>query len=304
MKIKKNLICCMVTVFFLLALTGCSQSKSPQMANELHFSLDGISDVTISYDDEAVTFFEAENDELIIKEYMTENKSRYYANVKQDNGGIHVSEGGKPLVKAGFSRYVEVYLPSSYSEALTITTTDGGINLSDLDLQLSVFHIDSTAGTVKINNVSASDIHLSSTSGTLELGSISANAIKLETTSANVVCNELIGNVTYTSTSGNVDIKSAKGYGSYKANNSGNLNVVYTEVTGDLYFYNKNDSISLDIPSDLNFEFEAITKNGSVNTSFQEYITVDGRTTQGTIGNNPTVTIKTETRNGDIEVTQ
>ncbi len=80
--------------------------------------------------------------------------------------------------------------------------------------------------------------------------------------------------------------------------------MLFTEVTGDLSFFNKNDDINLTLPADLEFEFEATTKNGSVSTTFQECISVDGRTLRGTIGNNPMVTVKTETNNGNIEVTQ
>lgn len=304
MKIKKQVVCFVTAASFLLALTGCSDSRNAQMANELHFSLDGISDVTISYDEEPITFFEADSDELVIKEYMTKNKDSYYADVRQKSGSICISEGGKPLFKKGFSRYVEVYLPASYRENLTITTTDGNMDLSGVDLQLSALRIDSTAGTVEINNAAASDIHLSSTSGTLKMGSIKADTIKLDTTSGNVICDELNGSVTYVSTSGDTEIKSASGSGSYKAENSGKLNVAYTEVTGDLSFYNKNDNISLTLPANLEFEFEAATKNGSVSTSFQECIATAGRTTKGTVGDNPTVTVKTETKNGDIKVTQ
>lgn len=304
MKIKNQLILGFITILFLCSLTGCSNSQKPEMANELHFSLAGISAVTISYDEEAITFYEADSDELVIKEYMTENRTCYHADVDKDGDSIQISEGGKPLFKSGFSRYIEVYLPVSYAETLTITTTDGNIDLSDISLQLSMLRIDSTSGTVKLCEAAASNIRLSTTSGTLELGSITADTIRLDTTSGNITCDELAGSVAYTSTSGNADIKSAAGSGSYKANNSGKLSVIYTEVTGDLFFFNKNDDISLTLPAGLEFEFEATTKNGSVATTFQECVSVDGRTTRGTVGTNPTVTIKTETNNGNIEVSQ
>ena len=83
MKNTKNFICFYLIVFCLLTLAGCSNSQSPSVANEIRFSLEGITDVTISYDEEQITFYQAEGDELIIKEYMTKNKSSYYANVKQ-----------------------------------------------------------------------------------------------------------------------------------------------------------------------------------------------------------------------------
>lgn len=291
-------------ILCLLAFVGCSNSKSSQMANELRFSLDGISSLTISYDEEKITFFESEGDELVIKEYMTENKDSYYAKVTEHNDSLHISEGGKPFFKDGFSRYIEVYLPESYHENLIVTSTNGDIDFSGMNLDLSMLRVDNSSGNVTLDNAIASDIHLSSTSGTLDLGNIKANKIRLETTSGSVNCTELSGNVTYTSTSGNADIKSAIGSGSYKANNSGSLNVVYTEVNGDLSFFNKNDRITLTLPENLEFEFQATTKNGSVSTSFQQNVTVSGRTTSGVVGDNPTVTVKVETSNGDIEVTQ
>lgn len=304
MKNTKNFICFYLIIFCLLTLAGCSNSQSPSVANEIRFSLEGITDVTISYDEEQITFYQAEGDELIIKEYMTKNKSSYYANVKQSGDSIHISEGGKPFFKSGFSRRIEVFLPASYMDALKITTTDGDIDLSNVALQLTTLRIDSTAGTVDVKCAVASSIHLSTTSGTLNLGSLEAESIRLDTTSGNVSCDELIGNVEYTSTSGNADIRSAVGSGSYKANNSGKLNVNYVEVTGDLYFFNKNENINLTLPDSLSFEFEATTKNGSVSTTFGECIAVDGRTTRGIVGSDPTISVKTETNNGNIEVSQ
>lgn len=304
MKKTKKFIYVVLTAFFLFTLTGCSHSQNSEIANEISFSLDEISDVTISYDEEPITFYLAESNELIIKEYMTENKNSYHAHVKQNDDSIHISEGGKPFFKGGFSRRIEVFLPISYMEALTVTTTNGKIDLTDLELQLSKLRIDSTSGTVDLKSVVASNIYLSTTSGTLNLGSLEAENIRLDTTSGDITCDELTGNVEYTSTSGNVDIRSASGSGSYKANNSGKLNVNYVEVNGDIYLFNKNENIHLTLPEDLSFKFEATTKNGSVSTTFQECITMDGRTASGVVGNTPTISVKVETKNGNIEVSK
>lgn len=304
MKMKKHLAACFVAAVGMLILTGCSHKQSSALANELTFSLDDISEVSISYDEEKVTFYESEDNALTIKEYMTENKSSYYAKVDQSSNSIKISEGGKPFLKDGFSRYVEVYLPASYHESLTVTTTDGDIDISALEMTLNALRIDSTAGAVKLNIVAAQNIHLSTTSGVLDVNRLEADTIRVDTTSGSFSCYTLNGNVAYTSTSGNANIQSAIGSGNYKANNSGELNVVYTEVTGDLSFYNKNDSIYVTLPVDLEFEFQATTKNGSISTNFQESISMDGRTTSGTVGEHPTVTVKVETNNGDIEVTR
>ena len=287
MKMKRKFINSLLLAACLFILSGCSHVPPIQAANELRINLNSISEITISYDEEAVTFFQSDSDELVIREYMTENKSRYYADVKQDSGGIQINEGGKPFLKSNFTRYI-----------------DGNIEFTDVTLDLNSLRVDSTAGTVQLDNASASVIHLSSTSGKMDLGNITGEQIRLDTTSGKFTCAKLAGNVAYTSTSGDIDVKSAVGSGSYRANNSGKIKVIYTDVTGNLTFFNKNGSIELTLPQDLEFEFEATTKNGSVSTSFQESISIDGRTTRGTVGNSPMVTVKAETNNGNIEVTQ
>lgn len=58
--------------------------------------------MAISYDEEQVTFYQAEGKKLVIREYMTDNKGSYYALVRKNRDTIHVSEGGKPFCKRGF----------------------------------------------------------------------------------------------------------------------------------------------------------------------------------------------------------
>lgn len=124
-----------VIVLYLIGLSGCKRGGTYQMANELRFSVDDISDLTISYDEEKVTFLESDNDVLVVREYMTVNKKSYYAKVNQRDNRLKISEGGKPFFKSGFSRYTKIYLPVSYEGSLSVTTTDGDINLSDRCLQ-------------------------------------------------------------------------------------------------------------------------------------------------------------------------
>ncbi len=304
MMIIKNIALYITVLFCLFSFVSCSKVQTSQMANEIQFPLETIASITISYDEENITFYESEDNKLVIKEYMTEHKSSYYARIKESNNSIQISEGGKPIFKDGFTRYIEVYLPKNYSQNLTVTSTSGKIDFSNMNLNLSLLRLNNTSGVIKVDNTTASEIHFSSTSGTLDLGHMQANNIRLETTSGSITCTKLNGNVTCTTTSGNIDVKSALGSGNYRANNSGKLNVGYSEVNGDLSFFNKNDDITLSLPADLEFIFEATTKNGSVSCNFQQSLTIDGRTTSGIVGSNPKITVKVETNNGDIDVLQ
>lgn len=289
---------------FLLSLTACGSQQKADLVNVMTFSLNGIEELTISYDEEELRFFSCENDILTIKEYMSKDKKSYYAKVSQDSDSIQIHEGGKPFFKDGFIRYVEVYLPESYSEALKVTATDGTIDMSEIELDMESIRVDCTSGIFKAGRAKAEEIYFSSTSGTLELGNITGGQIRIETTQGEVSCEKANGTVIYNSTSGNAEFRSVLGSGTYKAGNSGKLSVTYDEVTGDVSLFNKNDDIELRLPPSLSFEFEAITKNGSVNTNLRGDFSTDEGTTSGTVGSDPAVTVKVETKNGNIEVIQ
>lgn len=292
----------MLPVMF--SISACGKENFAKPANEISFSLEDITDLTISYDEENVSFFIGEDENLVIREYMSKDKESYHAKVRQKKGSIQISEGGKPFFKSDFTRYVEVYLPASYSSNIKVTTTDGNIDMSDMELNMASIRADTACGTLKIDKAVAEEIYLSSTSGNLELGEVIADEIRIETTKGTVTCEKTDGRVLYTSTSGDAVFLSASGSGTYKANNSGTLSVFYDEVTGDLDFFNKNDDVQVKIPEDLAFEFEAVTKNGNITTNFPEDISVNGDSAGGAVGRNPTVKIRVETKNGDIEVSR
>lgn len=300
---KKKVFCVgMLSIVSLLA--GCSDNSSCSMVNQMEFDLDSVTEITIAYDDETITFYESDNNELWIEEYMTADKKSYYAEVSEKKDSIHISEGGKPFFSGDFERYVKVYLPSEYKSSLHVSTTNGEIDFSDIFIQVDSLRAESTSGEVIINKADTTDISLVTTSGKIDCESVESDKIKINSTSGNVQIQSLDGEVSYTSTHGSLSVESAKGSGSYKVENSGKLQVNYDELSGDLYMFNKNDSINLTLPQNLSFEFKATTKNGSVDIPFDVEVSTKERTTKGTIGSDPSLKIELETRNGNIKVKQ
>ena len=281
----KEKLFCIGMLSIVSLFTGCSSNSSCKMVNQMIFDLNSVTEITIAYDEENISFYEGSNNELRIEEYMTADKKSYYAEVSEKKNSIHISEGSKPFFSGDFERYVKVYLPSEYNASLNVSTTNGEINFSDIFIQLESLYAESTSGKVIINEVNTSDIRLITTNG-------------------NVHIQALEGKVSYTSTGGSLTVESARGGGSYKAENSGKLKVCYEELSDDLYMFNKNDSINLTLPENLSFEFKATTKNGSVSVPFNDEVSKKDRTTKGTIGSDPTVKIELESRNGNIKVEQ
>lgn len=274
-------------------LGGCG---SPAAAvNGVSLPLEGVREITISYDEEPVAFLPAEGAELVIRETMTVDRARYHARIEQSGGSIRVHEGGKPLFHTGFSRSVEVYLPESYCGGLTVTTSDGAIDLSGLPPVLEMLRVDSSSGTVAVDSAAAERLRFSTTGGKLRLGSLRAGQIVIETTDGEVDCDQAAGAVTYKTTHGGAVFHEIAGEGTFRAENDGLLQANFTEVTGDLTFYNQNGSIEVTIPADLEFWFAPETRNGALKTSFP---------VSGAVGERPAVTLSVETKNGEIEVKQ
>lgn len=288
----------------LLLLTGCGGKDTSLIENEMQFSLSNISKVKISYDEEKITFKSGTDNQLVIKEYMSENKKPYRAKVREKGRSIEIQEGGKPLFAGDFERYIEVYLPQSYDQKLVVTSTDGDIDMTEIDQKLESLSIDSTEGTVRLGDVEATEVKLSTTRGTLDFDHLQARRIHLETTEGTVRGDEADGNIRYTTTHGDFDVKTIRGSGKFMVNNEGTLQVDFAEITGDVWLYNKNDKVRLSIPKELSFYFEAATKNGSISTSFDKELKAGEQSLAGTIGDKAEVTIRVETRNGDIDVIQ
>ncbi len=239
---------------------------------------------------------------MVVREYMGENRSAYQAKIERSGNQLYISEGGRPIFAGSFHRYIEVSLPDGYANSLTVTTSDGDINFPAAGLELPYLRVDSTSGTITLPCAVADSVYLSSARGSMRIGCIAAAQIRLETTAGSAACDRLGGDMAYSTTSGDLEVRPAAGAGTYRANNSGTLDVVYYAVDGGLYLFNKNGDIALTLPEDLEFRFEAIMKNGYVSTSFQELLYIDKNTVSGTVGSGAAEEIRVETRNGDIEV--
>ncbi|MHB8063434.1 MAG: hypothetical protein ACYDG2_12500, partial [Ruminiclostridium sp.] len=61
---------------------------------------------------------------------------------------------------------------------------------------------------------------------------------------------------------------------------------------------------TITLPNQLDFRFSATTKDGSIETSFDDQLSVTDNTAAGIIGMPSDVIIELETRNGDIRVSR
>lgn len=266
-----------------LTVSGCASYDGTPYCNERSFPSESLTHITISYDEENICFFPSEDGFLTVKEYMSADKPSYRCKTALNGSSLTLSEGGKPFFRGGFIRRVEIYLPATYRNGLTVTSTSGDLDFTRLPLSLVTLRIDNT-------------------SGNTALGKADAETIVIHTTRGTVTADGLAGDVKYTSTHGSLKIERAEGSGNYRTENDGAIDVNYTKINGDLSFYSKNGTIGLTLPEGFCFFFRGRTKNGSITTNFAEYLLTDGGTSNGYVGISPQFTVSAETINGSAYI--
>ena len=339
MKTVKKII---LYAFILLGVTGLvfarSGSRELDLANTEEFDITGVGEIRISTGQDTVTFLPGNPGKLVIREYMNRNNPSYYAKIKNRGGKINIQEGGRPLIRSGFVRRMEVYLPPEYNGFVSADTSSGSAEIQILPPDLSGFEarttsgtisfhtihadtvrlattsgtvtgnsvsgngaITNTSGTIKINTWSAEDgVTIKSTSGGIELGAVKANRINIETVSARMECGTLAGNISYRSTSGSLSIETASGSGSFEHSAAGDLHLSYTSVTGNISVFNKNGTIFFEIPGHYAGTFEAETREGTITTNFMDRLSGSVKKLSGVINRPGGSVISLETRNGHI----
>lgn len=301
---KHNLISyASVGFLFMGILSGCGGQKATALVNTLTFDTGDFGSLRLDYDADDIHVLESDNDKVILKEYMNEDKKNYYARTSTQNGELLITEGDRPS-RSGFESYIEIHIPQDYSDSLSLHSTSGTIS-SEIALNLSGdFSVETTSGVVEVSNTKASNVKATSTNGSLSIENIDANGVNIQTTNATISMNQINGTISYQSKGGKLTATDLSGSGSFNASGEGSIDISFADVTSDISAYSKNGTLTITLPNELAFKFSATTKKGSIDTSFADQLAVTDNTAAGTVGVSPEITIELETRNGDIKVSR
>ncbi len=273
---KRIMIVFIICTFAIVLFAGCHKE------NTKNIDLSKIDNITIVYNSEDITFLESDEDVLVIKEYLSKWKSSYEAKVSVTGNSVNIKVGKRPLVTT-FDASVEIYLPKTYSGSLSVETTSGKISMD------VAYSFDA--------------LQIKSTSGNLEFEKVSANTIDFITNSGEILCHSIHGNITTKSNSGRISVADASGEGNYESN-SGDIEIEYIDIGGDITAYSQSGGIYLTMPKDSNFIFDANTHSGNIRTTFPEFLASTETTANGAIGDEAGITIDLSTSSGNIEVTR
>jgi DUF4097 and DUF4098 domain-containing protein YvlB len=318
---KTNIL---VAFFMVLPVISafCGGSLEMELVNTQKIGLDQVNGIEVLYRSEKVTLFKGTENTLIIKEYMSKNNSNYYARITSAGNKLTIERGRRPLgLFYAVHARVEIYLPVSYTNALSVKTTSGKIEFPD-EYACSQINIESSSGSISVNTIMAetanfknssggihcenvngnTDIH--TTSGRISFGNITGN-VSVESSSGSIHGKKVNGNINISTSSGGIDFDHITGSvfaesssGSIKLNlvndggvnaknSSGGIRCAVNENVGNISLVTTSGSVSLNLPENLNFSFSSRTSSGSLSAPFSDKLfspITDKKLVEGVVG--------------------
>jgi hypothetical protein len=130
----------------------CQKSWETTPVNVQEIRLDSISEIEISFHRENIALLQGNTDNLVVKEYRNSNKSKFFAQIAHAGNKLSVKRGWW-LSWRGFSivhSRIEIYLPASYKDTVSIAATNGNIEISG-KYDCSNINADATSGAIVLN---------------------------------------------------------------------------------------------------------------------------------------------------------
>jgi len=275
-------------VFVLTALVLVSAFGSGifqmRLVNEQEIALSQINSIEIRYRFENIAFYSHNSDTLIIKEYMTENNSGYFAKINNSGNNLVVEAGNRPFIGFGTFRVkIEVYIPIS-NKNITLKTSSGKIEGTGV-YNASSINIESSSGNISINSITADTIKLKASSGYIKCNNVNGNTT-LNTSSGSINVSVINGDVFAEASSGSINLGTVNGTVNTKTS-SGRIQCAVTQNAGDVTIRTTSGSVTLDIPRNLIFNFSSRSSSGRLNAPFSDKLFIslsDRKTIQGNIG--------------------
>jgi len=298
-----------LSVFFMFTLAlSAFCGGNLELVNTQEMKLDNIINVKILFSSERVSVYMGTTDTLIIKEYMNENNEKYFAKINNTGNTITIENGDRPFrpIFNFFNRRLEVYLPVSYKNTMSIKTSSGNIETSNIFG--SDIIIESSSGNISADSITSNKINLNTSSGRIDVGNAGGN-ITVESSSGRIEINQANGMLTLKTTSGNIELGMVTGSVNARTS-SGRIYCTVNESAGDITLNTSSGAVRLYLPQSLSFSFSSRTSSGRLTTPFSDRLSNpvnDRNLTQGIIGNNndsiniPKVDIRTSSGSISIE---
>jgi hypothetical protein len=162
-----------------------------------------------------------------------------------------------------------------------------------------------SGGSVKLTLPADAKVQFTTSNGAISTTGISGDA-NVHTSNGSLILKGVAGRVDAETSNGKVDIDAAKAVSVNASTSNGEIIFKGALTDAEQTFRTSNGRIRLALPADAKFRINATTSNGKVTTDYA--VTTSGtmkeNRLEGTVGDNPSITVRAETSNGAIDITK
>ena len=293
-----------------------------ELVNTQTLSLEQIKQISAEYISEDLILLQGDGDQLILREYMNQNNPDLLASITSQNGRIQIRHGRRS--NRGFNLFgwgslnhfrgrIELVVPASYREELTLSTVSGDLTTlhkdgSSASWELEVFALSSTSGDIVFGDVKASDLLASTVSGDVYFGQIGADRLVCTSTSGDISCMQVRGVANVSTVSGDVVLGDSYNRGQQDGNGitggtvsvtSGHILLSPGTLTENLTISSISGDVTLALPQTASFSLDAHTVSGDISSRVAGF-SIDRRSASGAVGDSPLHSVRLDTTSGDI----
>jgi lia operon protein LiaG len=268
------------------------------LVNTETVSLAGTESLSIEYGSGGVILRESDSEDLVIREYMKEDRPRYYVRITRSGGTVRVREGRRPWLNWFWKVRTEIDLPRSFRGNLSIANGSGSLSGETDLLNYKTVDVNVSSGSVSFLRLSGETVSVRVSSGDLDITGIGGNSFisvssgnlrigqlagpehRVKISSGRTAIEKAQGRIELNIASGSAAVGDFSGEGSFEMS-SGRITLDMKELAGDLRFTLSSGSAELNLPGGLPFTLDAVTRSGKVliNEGGAEVLRVSGDST-------------------------
>ena len=266
----------LILFFVFLGINQLFALGTLELINSQTLDMNSVETLNISYYSDNILFLESNDNNLVLKEFMTRNRPEYFANISNSGGVLIISNGERPWL---IRTKIEIYVPKIFTDNLVFKLKSGNLSSN--------------------YNMNYRSINLTVSSGNINVTGISSENISVNVSSGNIKINSCQGKINAVNSSGNLTVDNFYGYGIFDVN-SGNINLTVNNIIGDLSLSANSGIINLMTNENISFILDADVRSGNIRIPNLE--TQTSTKIQHIIGSNPIHRISAKCGSGNINI--
>ena len=248
-----------------------------ELVNSQTLDMNLAENLTISYSSDNIILLESNDNNLILKEFMTRNSPEYFAKIENSRDAITISNGKRPWF---IRTRIEIYIPKIFNDNLVVNLRSGNLT-ANYSMDHKTINLSVSSGNLKINRITSENITVDVSSGNITIDELIGNDLTVRNRSGNININSLQGKVNAVNQSGNIKVNNFVGEGAFdvrsgniRVNNfvgegtfgvrSGNIDLTVNDIVGDLSLSSNSGNVNLLMRPNISFILDAEVRSGTI----------------------------------------